>query len=899
MQSGRDTQINAGRDVNLVSAQTDSKLAGGSSFLDEKITQLTGSLSAGRDVSVSAGRDISAIASQIDAKRDIAMSATENLTLASAADESHFYSKDRHVTEQRDHVGQIATTLTARGNVALSAGKDLTLISSRINAGDEAYLVAGDKLELLAAQDSDYSLYDKKDKGSWGSTNTRKDEITKVTNVGSQITTGGDLTLVSGGDQRYQVAKLESGNNLTLQSGGAITFEGVKDLDKESHEKNDSDLAWTSMSGKGHTDETLRQSQLTAQGNLVIKAVDGLHIDVKQIDQKTVSQAIDAMVQADPQLAWLKEAEKRGDVDWRQVKELHDSFQYSHSGLGQGAMLAIIIIVTVLTAGTGTAAAVGASAGATASGAAVAVGASAATAASVGAAASAAAIASFSAAVAQTAVGAINNKGNLGATFKDVISSDSLKGYVLAGATAGIASQFGFNPTELKFDQASAQSVATKVAADSVAKTAIMGGSLKDNLVESAVGTGISIGGAIGANKIGNATLFENGKLTKVAMHAALGGLMAEAMGGDFRTGALAAGANEAVVDFLADKLLPVGVDRGSVEYQQGVSKLLAASQLIGVLTAAVTGGNASAAAAVAANGTQYNNLDHPSAERLLNELQGCRASGNCSENGIREIIGRYEKLSAERSMAMNACQSRSCVDDIQNSAVDLNTPTGKDLINFLKHSVSYDMPGLLTGNPGSIAVPSQGVDGWGALFTSDKQMAYAKNLAEGWLTPSELAGVDQWVKETSWLDVRFGRQLSLQERATLLTELQMTAGMALLGKSPVSSKVGGSGGKGANLPQRGNGVDSSASPAEEMSPDKIITISRGKYPESAAHIEDAIEAGHPSTLTIDRAGAAARRRESMKGTQPTPDMDRDEYPPAMFKEGGGRLICSAHYFVG
>src|SRR5207253_3350022 len=112
-------------------------------------------------------------------------------------------------------------------------------------------------------------------------------------------------------------------------------------------------------------------------------------------------------------------------------------------------------------------------------------------------------------AVAQTAVSAINNKGNLGATFKDVISSDSLKGYVLAGVTAGIASQFGFNPTELKFDLASAQSVATKVAADSVAKTAIMGGSLKDNLVESAVSTGISIGGAIGGNKIGDATVLD------------------------------------------------------------------------------------------------------------------------------------------------------------------------------------------------------------------------------------------------------------------------------------------------------------------------------------------------------------------------------------------------------
>ena len=40
-----------------------------------------------------------------------------------------------------------------------------------------------------------------------------------------------------------------------------------------------------------------------AQGDVVIKAVDGLHIDVKQIDQKTVGEAIDAMVQADPNLA--------------------------------------------------------------------------------------------------------------------------------------------------------------------------------------------------------------------------------------------------------------------------------------------------------------------------------------------------------------------------------------------------------------------------------------------------------------------------------------------------------------------------------------------------------------------------------------------------------------------
>lgn len=45
---------------------------------------------------------------------------------------------------------------------------------------------------------------------------------------------------------------------------------------------------------------------------------------------------------------------------------------------------------------------------------------------------------------------------------------------------------------------------------------------------------------------------------TKVAVHALVGGLMAEAAGGDFRTGALAAGANEAVVAAFGEKIFLV-----------------------------------------------------------------------------------------------------------------------------------------------------------------------------------------------------------------------------------------------------------------------------------------------------------------------------------------------------
>lgn len=66
-----------------------------------------------------------------------------------------------------------------------------------------------------------------------------------------------------------------------------------------------------------------------------------------------------------------------------------------------------------------------------------------------------------------------------------------------------------------------------------------------------------------------------------------------------------------------------------------------------------------------------------------------------------------------------------------------------------------------------------------------------------------------------------------------------------------------------------------------------VVTVSRSRYPESAAHIEEAQAAGQPSVLTIDRAGAAARRAAALKGVPTKAGFDRDEYPPAMFGEGG------------
>jgi hypothetical protein len=85
----------------------------------------------------------------------------------------------------------------------------------------------------------------------------------------------------------------------------------------------------------------------------------------------------------------------------------------------------------------------------------------------------------------------------------------------------------------------------------------------------------------------------------------------------------------------------------------------------------------------------------------------------------------------------------------------------------------------------------------------------------------------------------------------------------------------------------------------EESANLNYVIIDSDRCPETASHIRDAqhgtswvgdktFDRTQPTDLTIDRDGGRERRAESMKQVPQTrPRMDRDEYPPAMFEEGG------------
>ncbi|UGU18158.1 NucA/NucB deoxyribonuclease domain-containing protein [Sinomicrobium kalidii] len=93
-----------------------------------------------------------------------------------------------------------------------------------------------------------------------------------------------------------------------------------------------------------------------------------------------------------------------------------------------------------------------------------------------------------------------------------------------------------------------------------------------------------------------------------------------------------------------------------------------------------------------------------------------------------------------------------------------------------------------------------------------------------------------------------------------------------------VSTKVGG-----AILKGLTKIFGKSSSKADDVTE---IIIDANKHPESAQHLDEAIQAGKSNEGVIDRAGAANRRKENLKGTKTEKGKDRDEAPPAVINTG-------------
>lgn len=172
--------------------------------------------------------------------------------------------------------------------------------------------------------------------------------------------------------------------------------------------------------------------------------------------------------------------------------------------------------------------------------------------------------------------------------------------------------------------------------------TAIQGGSFGDNFNAALLGEAGNVAMATGFNWVGDYVTFPNGSPQKIIAHALMGGLLAEATGSDFKTGAAAAGLNEALINQLT----------WAAQGNKDITLML--SQLTGLLAAAAVDGDLEKGSQIAQKATTFNYLYHKEVEEMLREVDS-----KSTEQEKRAVRERYAALDQQRNDELDALCAR------------------------------------------------------------------------------------------------------------------------------------------------------------------------------------------------------------------------------------------------
>jgi filamentous hemagglutinin len=507
----------------------------------------------------------------------------------------------------------VASQVTAGGSLTAEAGKagagDLVVAGSTLASGGAMSLKAADELVIASVQDTSSSSYSSSNKGTWSSKTLDK-TASSSTVVKSELKSGDDMGLESSdGGVTIKASKLESGGSVRLESAsGEIALLTDTSSTFSQEKKSGSNVVWQSTRDKGAYDQVVEHTEITATGAIQVIAAQGIRVEYR--DTGNVDDSI-TQLSKQPGLAWMEQL--RGDprVNWQAVAEAHQNWDYKSEGLtGAGAAL-LSLAVAVATYGVGSGLESLVTEALTES-----LGAAWATGASM---AGSAAQAGFASLCSQAAVGLVNNKGDVLATLQGLASDQGMRALasamltasLITGANAGLAKIDGLKDAVKAGDWAgkAVQDTLVTGTVQAGVGTALYGGDLGQNLLDGLRGAAVDSLGADLATRIGDAAKTNKiDNVSRMIAHAALGGAMAAADGGDAASGALGAVVGEVAAQAFLEEKLKKGIsekDLPALE-ERGVNL----AKLAAGMAAAVAGADVDTAAHTADNAARNNALD-------------------------------------------------------------------------------------------------------------------------------------------------------------------------------------------------------------------------------------------------------------------------------------------------
>ncbi|MGP2666790.1 DUF637 domain-containing protein [Serratia nevei] len=476
--------------------------------------------------------------------------------------------------------------LTAARQEAQSKGIDEAKQKAQVDAHNQAEAMRAGNMDIAAKGGYLYaqameesSHYEKKEtkRKWWGKKTEVKQTRHDVTNKITEFTAAGNITLMSRDDSTYEASKIAAGQNARLTSThGQVNFRAVKNTSFEQTVSNSKGF-FIKQANKGYEDNKWVLPSIHTGGVLIVEAAKGVSADVKVKNGQALQSAIDALGNT-PGTTWVKDLNKRNDVQWSKVKDAYDSWDYKSQHLNPAVAAVIAIAAAAVTAGSSLAATAASSVSGAVGG---------------GAVTSGAVTAGMSSLASQAAVALVENQGNLSKTLQALGSNENVKATATAmaigGALNGFDSAMGWskdaagkplNPNNVKLPQLSngdwskvAQRVAGQSVISSSLNTAINGGSFKDNLTNALLANIGSQVQAEGANLIG-----DNGQVLDIpgraVSHAVLAGVAAEIGKGNAKGAAAGALAAELAGVIINDNLVR---SEGWQERQAQISRVAGA----------------------------------------------------------------------------------------------------------------------------------------------------------------------------------------------------------------------------------------------------------------------------------------------------------------------------------
>ncbi|BEN45997.1 hypothetical protein SMKC056_29430 [Serratia marcescens] len=526
----------------------------------------------------------------------------------------------QRIEQSQREKGETERSLAALRQEAQSKGIDEAKQKAQVDAHNQAEAMRAGSMDIAAKggylyaqameESSHYEKTEKKRKW-WGKKTEVKQTRHDVTNKVTEFTAAGNITLMSRDDSTYEASKIAAGQNARLTSThGQVNFRAVKNTSFEQTVSNSKGF-FIKQANKGYEDNKWVLPSIHTGGALTVDAAKGVSADVKVKNGQALQSAIDALGNT-PGTTWVKDLNKRNDVQWSKVKDAYDSWDYKSQHLNPAVAAVIAIAAAAVTAGSSLAATAASSVSGAVGG---------------GAVTSGAVTAGMSSLASQAAVALVENQGNLSKTLQALGSNENVKATATAmaigGALNGFDSAMGWskdaagkplNPNNVKLPQLSngdwskvAQRMAGQSVISSSLNTAINGGSFKDNLTNALLANIGSQVQAEGANLIG-----DNGEVLgaagKSVSHAVVAGIAAEIGRGDGKGAAAGALAAELAGVILGDNIIK------PEEWQKKSEQQAQMARVAGAIAGAVfTGkpGGAYSGADSAESVTRFNHQEH------------------------------------------------------------------------------------------------------------------------------------------------------------------------------------------------------------------------------------------------------------------------------------------------